>query len=257
MRPRNALIQPEAASSRVSLIFRWIGRRRGCSASSSACCGAVSCTGGSVASGRARNPALRISSKARLMRCMRATASALLLRSGCHCETRRRHAALTSRSVASEPSPSSEKALSVLNLDPRSSARIIPERFLPGAPDQRLQAPNMNFKKTLRISSLALAAALLAPSAAATPPSDAPSFNEAFKGYDACFLLYDVNAKKLVAEYNPGGRCKQRIAPNSTFKVPLSLMAFNEKLIDQQTVFKWSGQKYDRPELNRDQTPRS
>lgn len=115
----------------------------------------------------------------------------------------------------------------------------------------------MNIKKTLRISSLAIVAALIGPWTTATAAPQAPSFNEAFKAFDACFLLYDVNAKKLVAEYNPGGRCKQRIAPDSTFKVPLSLMAFNEKLIDPHTVFKWSGQKYDRQELNRDQTPRS
>jgi len=118
----------------------------------------------------------------------------------------------------------------------------------------------MNIKKTLRISSLALVAALLGPlttATAAPDSSDQASFNDAFKGFDACFLLYDTNAKKLVAEYNPGNRCKQRIAPDSTFKVPLSLMAFNEKLIDEHTVFKWNGQKYDRAELNRDQTPRS
>ncbi|MBO9515588.1 MAG: class D beta-lactamase [Variovorax sp.] len=115
----------------------------------------------------------------------------------------------------------------------------------------------MNILKTLRISSLSLAAALLGPWAAATAAPDATDFNEAFKGFDACFLLYDVNAKKLVAEYGPGNRCKQRIAPNSTFKVPLSLMAFNEKIIDAHTVFKWSGQIYSRAELNRDQTPRS
>ncbi|WP_431274191.1 penicillin-binding transpeptidase domain-containing protein [Variovorax ureilyticus] len=115
----------------------------------------------------------------------------------------------------------------------------------------------MNIKKTLRISSLAIVAALLGPWTTATAAPQAPAFNETFKAFDACFLLYDVNAKKLVAEYNPGGRCKQRIAPDSTFKVPLSLMAFNEKLIDPHTVFKWNGQKYDRQELNRDQTPRS
>ncbi|SCK34122.1 beta-lactamase class D [Variovorax sp. HW608] len=115
----------------------------------------------------------------------------------------------------------------------------------------------MNIKKTLRISSLALVAALIGPWTGTTAATEAPSFNESFKGFDACFLLYDVNAKKLVAEYNPGGRCKQRIAPDSTFKVPLSLMAFNEKLIEPQTVFKWNGQKYERSELNRDQTPRS
>ncbi|PFH08482.1 beta-lactamase class D/beta-lactamase class D OXA-1 [Collimonas sp. PA-H2] len=78
-----------------------------------------------------------------------------------------------------------------------------------------------------------------------------------FDGYDACFMLYNVGAHKMMSEYNPHDRCSERLAPNSTFKVPLSLMAFDQSLIDQKTVFKWNGEKYDRPEINRDQTPRS
>ena len=114
----------------------------------------------------------------------------------------------------------------------------------------------MKIKKSLQIPGLALAAALLAPWGTATA-ADTPPYTELFKGFDACFLLYDVNTGKLAAEYNPKGRCSQRIAPDSTFKVPLSLMAFNEHVIDEHTVFKWNGQHHSRPELNRDQTPRS
>jgi beta-lactamase class D/beta-lactamase class D OXA-1 len=114
----------------------------------------------------------------------------------------------------------------------------------------------MKIKKAIRIPAIALAAVLLGPWTT-TIAAEAPSYSELFKGYDACFLLYDVNTGKLAAEYNPKGRCSQRIAPDSTFKVPLSLMAYNEQVIDEHTVFKWNGQHHDRPELNRDQTPRS
>ncbi|MFA5960340.1 MAG: penicillin-binding transpeptidase domain-containing protein [Tatlockia sp.] len=55
--------------------------------------------------------------------------------------------------------------------------------------------------------------------------------------YESCFILYDVNKQQVVSETNPDNRCNHRISPNSTFKIPLSLMAFNEKLIDQNTVF--------------------
>lgn len=77
----------------------------------------------------------------------------------------------------------------------------------------------------------------------------------AFKNYNACFILYDVNQKKIVSEYNPGSRCSQRLSPNSTFKIPLSLMAFNQGTINQETVFKWDGTKGLLPDWNKDQTP--
>jgi beta-lactamase class D/beta-lactamase class D OXA-1 len=82
-------------------------------------------------------------------------------------------------------------------------------------------------------------------------------YSELFKNYDACFILYNLNDHKMVSEYNPNNHCNQRIAPNSTFKIPLSLMAFNEGIINQDTVFKWDGKKGVIPEHNHDQTPHS
>lgn len=76
-----------------------------------------------------------------------------------------------------------------------------------------------------------------------------------FKNYNACFILYDVNKKEVVSEYNPGNRCTERIAPDSTFKIPLSLMAFNQGLINQKTVFKWDGKKGELEDWDHDQTP--
>jgi beta-lactamase class D len=79
----------------------------------------------------------------------------------------------------------------------------------------------------------------------------------AFKDYEACFILYSVNEHKIVSEYNPGNRCIQRLAPDSTFKIPLSLMAFNQGTINQETVFKWDGKQGMLPDWNHDQTPAS
>jgi len=78
-----------------------------------------------------------------------------------------------------------------------------------------------------------------------------------FKDYDACFMLYNVNEQKVVSEYNPNNRCSQRIAANSTFKIALSLMAFDQKIINQQTVFKWDGKKGFLSEHDKNQTPDS
>lgn len=76
-----------------------------------------------------------------------------------------------------------------------------------------------------------------------------------FKNYEGCFILYSVNKHKVITEYNPNNRCNQRIAPDSTFKIALSLMAFNEGIINQDTVFKWHGEKGILPTHNQDQTP--
>lgn len=103
-----------------------------------------------------------------------------------------------------------------------------------------------------KILALILAATSLSVQASPLSPQ---VFSEAFKDYHACFILYSVNEQKIVSEYNPNNYCNERIAPNSTFKVPLSLMAFNEGLINQNTVFKWNGQTYDLPDWNQDQTP--
>jgi beta-lactamase class D len=76
-----------------------------------------------------------------------------------------------------------------------------------------------------------------------------------FKNYDGCFILYNVNKNRVVSEYNPRNRCSQRIAPDSTFKIALSLMAFNEGIINQNTVFKWNGKKGILSTHDQDQTP--
>lgn len=82
-------------------------------------------------------------------------------------------------------------------------------------------------------------------------------YSQLFKNYDACFILYNMNERKIVSQYNPNHRCSERIAPDSTFKIPLSLMAFNQGIINQNTVFKWQGEQGVLAEHEQDQTPGS
>jgi beta-lactamase class D len=85
----------------------------------------------------------------------------------------------------------------------------------------------------------------------------APDYATVFAGRDGCFMLYDLTAKKVVARYNPA-RCAKRFPPQSTFKVPLSLMAFDAGLLqDENTIIKWNGKRSARAEWNHDQTAAS
>lgn len=73
----------------------------------------------------------------------------------------------------------------------------------------------------------------------------------------ACFLLYDLKSQKFVKEYNPK-RCKLRQAPCSTFKVVLAAMAFDDGILkDENTTFKWNGQKQFLDIWNQDHTAAS
>ena len=105
-----------------------------------------------------------------------------------------------------------------------------------------------------KLLALILAATTLSAAASEITPE---KYSQLFKNYEACFILYSVNKHKIISEYNPQNHCNQRIAPDSTFKVPLSLMAFDQGIIKQDTVFKWDGKKGILPEHDRDQTPDS
>lgn len=82
-------------------------------------------------------------------------------------------------------------------------------------------------------------------------------YSKLFNNYQACFILYHLNKNKVVREYNPHHRCETRLAPDSSFKIALSLMAFNEGIINQKTLFKWNGQKGELPEHEQDQNPQT
>jgi beta-lactamase class D/beta-lactamase class D OXA-1 len=93
-------------------------------------------------------------------------------------------------------------------------------------------------------------------SAVANPISK-QEYSDLLNKYNACFILYSVNENKIISQYNPHNYCKERISPDSTFKIPLSLIAFDQRLINQKTVFKWDGIKRDLPDWNQDLTPQT
>ena len=72
-----------------------------------------------------------------------------------------------------------------------------------------------------------------------------------------CFIEINNQTGKTVGVYNPQ-RCKERLSPNSTFKLPLSFIAFEEKIFaTPSTKIPWDGVKRRRVEWNEDQTPQS
>lgn len=59
-----------------------------------------------------------------------------------------------------------------------------------------------------------------------------------FNNLKACFVLYDFKSDEYI-RYNEK-RCEQRFLPASTFKIPNSLIALEEKVIpDENYVIKW------------------
>ena len=84
-----------------------------------------------------------------------------------------------------------------------------------------------------------------------------PDYAKIFQGRETCFELYDMSRNKVVVRAGDK-TCAERTSPCSTFKVPLSLMAFDTKIWKDDTVtIKWDGTKYARESWNGDQTPAS
>jgi beta-lactamase class D len=76
-------------------------------------------------------------------------------------------------------------------------------------------------------------------------------------GVDGCFILFDLKANKQVAKYGDK-RCAEQVAACSTFKVPLALMAFDRKVLkDESTELKWDGIDREIKSWNRDHTAAS
>lgn len=82
------------------------------------------------------------------------------------------------------------------------------------------------------------------------------NLSQYFDHKNGCFILYDVAKDKIIERYNPQ-RCAERISADSTFKVPLSVMVFDQHLITQKTLFKWDGKDKGMAQWNHDQTPDS
>lgn len=86
--------------------------------------------------------------------------------------------------------------------------------------------------------------------------SDKPKrlFPEPLPEATSCFLLYDLNQDKIIEVRNQQW-CEKPLTPNSTFKVPLAVMAIDQGLIkNEKTSFKWDGKPKILETWNRDQT---
>ncbi|MBN8542512.1 MAG: peptidoglycan DD-metalloendopeptidase family protein [Deltaproteobacteria bacterium] len=82
-----------------------------------------------------------------------------------------------------------------------------------------------------------------------------PNFQTLFHDRDGCFIMKQLSTGRIVKSYN-SNRCAQRFSPNSTFKIPAALMAFENGIFETaDQLIKWDGKKYSRKEENQDQTP--
>lgn len=74
-----------------------------------------------------------------------------------------------------------------------------------------------------------------------------------FTGFDGTFVMYDTKQNKY-SIYNKEKSVK-RVSPNSTFKVPHSLIGLQTGVLkDQNTTFRWDGTVYPFESWNQDQT---
>jgi len=96
--------------------------------------------------------------------------------------------------------------------------------------------------------------ALIAASLASPAWSAEPDYATLFAGRDGCFELYDLKSNRTITRYNPK-RLATPLSPCSTFKVPISLMAFDAGILkDEKSTIRWDGTRYSRKEWNQDQT---
>jgi beta-lactamase class D len=108
--------------------------------------------------------------------------------------------------------------------------------------------------KTYLLVSLFFVQACVSANVAMTPKAH---IADAFTGFNACFLLYNLKTGKLETQFNEE-QCHIHRSPCSTFKVPLALMAFDAKVLkDENTLYKWDGKKDPREVVNHDQTAAS
>ncbi len=69
-----------------------------------------------------------------------------------------------------------------------------------------------------------------------------PALKTAISSRQGCVLVYDLERNKYVAKI--GESCGTRLAPHSSFKIPLALMAFESGVLkDESSSRKWDGQK--------------
>lgn len=80
-----------------------------------------------------------------------------------------------------------------------------------------------------------------------------PELEKYFEGYNAAFVLYDLNHDQYV-RFN-SERCAERFIPASTFKIMNSLIGLETGVIpDENYVIQWDGTQYDIASWNQDHT---
>ncbi|KAB8033624.1 penicillin-binding transpeptidase domain-containing protein [Fluviispira multicolorata] len=64
------------------------------------------------------------------------------------------------------------------------------------------------------------------------------NYKDYYKNSQGCFILFDVKKNKIVEEYNEKF-CKEQMPPNSTFKIPLSIIGFDKKILKDEKNPEW------------------
>jgi beta-lactamase class D len=78
-----------------------------------------------------------------------------------------------------------------------------------------------------------------------------------FPNKNVCFLLYDLKEKKYVTKLN-GSHCATQLPAASTFKIPLSLMAYDAGILqDENTKIMWNKEPNIIESWNKDQTAKT
>ena len=99
---------------------------------------------------------------------------------------------------------------------------------------------------------LLLIVCIALPLVATFSPAAETNVSKFFADKDGCFLLYDMKSDKTICRFNEK-RCAARVPPCSTFKVALSLTAFDQGILrDETTTYKWDGKDRGNPVWNRD-----
>ncbi|WP_186644200.1 class D beta-lactamase [Fluviispira vulneris] len=64
------------------------------------------------------------------------------------------------------------------------------------------------------------------------------NYKDYYRESTGCFILYDLNKNKIIEEYNDQF-CQIPMPPNSTFKIPLSIMGFDKNILKDENTPKW------------------
>lgn len=78
-------------------------------------------------------------------------------------------------------------------------------------------------------------------------------FQRVAQGREGCALVLDAKTGAVLFEAG-GARCGKRFSPCSTFKLPLALMAFDQRVVTLDSRFKWDGKSRSMATWNGDQT---